>query len=128
MVHGRKGCLGSLAPSPTLQRPDLGSDELLRLFIVITMLQPTIPQRLQYARSRHISRIEQERGSRVIRLARRQKTITFLSFRMVRCIDGHDAKQQLASLPASDPPGESGGKSVRAPAGPVAWCEPTQSP
>lgn len=83
---------------------DSAFGQVFWLFIIVIMLQPVLQQRLQnQARSRQISRIEQSRGSRVILLAHRQETLSFLGFPMVRYIDVSDAEQVIRAIKLTDP-------------------------
>lgn len=83
---------------------DLDIGQLFWVFIIVTMLQPLLQQRIQNAaRARQIGRIEQERGSRVILLAHRQETLGFLGFPMLRYIDVNDAEQVIRAIKLTDP-------------------------
>jgi ClpP class serine protease len=78
--------------------------ELFWIFLIISMLQPVVKQRLiNTARTRQISRIEQLRGSRVILLAHRQETLGFLGFPFFRYIDVNDAEQVIRAIKLTDP-------------------------
>ncbi len=83
---------------------NLNLGDLFWVFIIVTMLQPVIQQRLQNAaRAKQISRVEAERGSRVILLAHRQETLGFLGFPMFRYIDVSDAEQVIRAIRLTDP-------------------------
>jgi ClpP class serine protease len=69
------------------------------LFIMLSMLQPWIRQRmLESARSRLMRRIENERGSRVILLIHRQETMSFLGFPVFRFIDINDSEEVIRAI------------------------------
>jgi ClpP class serine protease len=50
---------------------------------------------LEYSRQRLISKIEHDRGSRVILLVHRQETMSFLGFPVYRYIDVDDSEEVL---------------------------------
>jgi ClpP class serine protease len=78
--------------------------ELFWIFLIISMLQPLIRQKmLDAARTKMIRRIEQARGSRVILLAHRQETLGFLGFPFFRYIDVNDAEQVIRAIKLTDP-------------------------
>lgn len=63
----------------------IGITDLFWLFIVLSSLQPMLKQRLlEASRRRLIGEIERKRGSRVILLAHRQETMSFLGIPIVR--------------------------------------------
>jgi ClpP class serine protease len=77
--------------------------EIFWIFLIITMLQPAIKQRMVNAsRTRMLSQIEQERGSRIILLAHRQETLGFLGFPFFRYIDINDAEQVIRAIKLTD--------------------------
>jgi ClpP class serine protease len=83
---------------------DFGLGEIFWVFVIVTLLQPMIQQRLQNsARTRQIVRVERERGSRVILLAHRQETLGFLGFPMFRYIDVNDAEQVIRAIKLTSP-------------------------
>jgi ClpP class serine protease len=78
--------------------------EIFWIFLIISMLQPVVKQRLlNAARTKQISRIEQQRGSRVILLAHRQETLGFLGFPFFRYIDVNDAEQVIRAIKLTGP-------------------------
>lgn len=77
------------------------------LFVLIaTTLQPMLQARYQaMQRARQISRIERERGSRVITMIHRQETRNFFSIPVSRMIDLEDAQQIIPAIQQT-PPGK----------------------
>jgi ClpP class serine protease len=74
------------------------------VFIMLTSLQPVLKQRLLEASRRSlIARIQRKRGSRVILLAHRQETMSFLGFPLVRYIDVNDAEEVIRAIHLTDP-------------------------
>jgi ClpP class serine protease len=62
--------------------PTMGLTDLFWFFFMISALQPVINRRLlEYSRQRLISKMERDRGSRVILLVHRQETMSFWVFR-----------------------------------------------
>src|SRR6059036_322819 len=78
--------------------------ELFWFFFMISALQPVITRRLlEYSRQRLISKIEHDRGSRVILLVHRQETMNFLGFPIYRYIDVNDSEEVLRAIHLTDP-------------------------
>ena len=78
--------------------------DIFWLFFMISALQPVLKQRLLDAsRQRLISKIEQQRKSRVILLVHRQETMSFLGFPVFRYIDVNDSEQVLRAIHLTDP-------------------------
>jgi ClpP class serine protease len=78
--------------------------DLLWLFFMFSALQPILRQRfLEASRARLISRIERERGSRVILLVHRQETMSILGFPVLRYIDVDDSEAVLRAIHLTDP-------------------------
>ena len=78
--------------------------DLLWLFFAFAALQPLIKQRLlEASRQRLISRIEAQRGTRVILLVHRQETMSLLGFPVVRYIDIDDAEEVIRAIHMTDP-------------------------
>jgi len=74
------------------------------IFIMLTSLQPVMKQRfLELSRRRLIARIERKRGSRMILLAHRQETMSFLGFPLVRYIDINDSEEVIRAIHLTDP-------------------------
>lgn len=74
------------------------------IFLMLTSLQPVLKQRfLEASRRRLISRIQHKRGSRVILLAHRQETMSFLGFPVVRYIDINDSEEVIRAIHLTDP-------------------------
>jgi ClpP class serine protease len=73
--------------------------ELFWLFFILSALQPMMHRRLlEYSRQRLISKIENDRGSRVILLVHRQETMSFLGFPVYRYIDVDDSEEVLRAI------------------------------
>jgi ClpP class serine protease len=82
----------------------IGITDLFWLFIVLSSLQPMLKQRmLEASRRRLIAEIERKRGSRVILLAHRQETMSFLGFPIVRYIDINDWEEVVRAIHLTDP-------------------------
>jgi ClpP class serine protease len=82
----------------------VGFSDVLWIFIILTSLQPVIKQRmLAAARTKAISKIEKEHGSRVILLVHRQESMALLGFPMVRYISIQDSEQVLRAIRLTDP-------------------------
>jgi len=74
------------------------------IFIMLTSLQPLLKQRLLDAsRRKLIADIQRKRGSRVILLAHRQETMSFLGFPIVRYIDVNDSEAVIRAIHLTDP-------------------------
>jgi ClpP class serine protease len=74
------------------------------VFIMLTSLQPVLKQRwLEAYRRSLIARIERKRGSRVILLAHRQETMSFLGFPLLRYIDVNDSEEVIRAIHLTDP-------------------------
>lgn len=78
--------------------------DVLWIFIMLASLQPVIKQRmLAAARTKSISRIENEHSSRVILLVHRQESMALLGFPVVRYISIEDSEQVLRAIRLTDP-------------------------
>ena len=76
---------------------------LLFVFLVISILQPVIRQRiLESARTKMLRRLEEKRGSRVIALIHRQERLSFLGFPVARFIDINDSEEVLRAIKLTD--------------------------
>lgn len=74
------------------------------LFFMITALQPIIKQKMiESARQRLISKIEKQRGSRVILLVHRQETMSLLGFPIMRYINVNDSEELIRAIHMTDP-------------------------
>jgi ClpP class serine protease len=83
---------------------NIGVTDLFWVFIVLTSLQPLLKQRmLEASRRKLIAQIERKRGSRVILLAHRQETMSFLGFPIVRYIDVNDSEAVIRAIHLTDP-------------------------
>jgi ClpP class serine protease len=82
----------------------IGITDLFWLFFIVSSLQPLLKQRmLEATRRRLIAEIERKRGSRVILLAHRQETMSFLGFPIVRYIDINDWEEVVRAIHLTDP-------------------------
>jgi ClpP class serine protease len=82
----------------------MGVNEIFWFFLMLSAFQPVITRRLlEYSRQRLISKIEQERGSRVILLVHRQETMNFLGFPVFKYIDVNDSEEILRAIHMTDP-------------------------
>ncbi len=77
---------------------------ILWMFFIISALQPVIKQRLiESARQKLISKIEKQRGSRVILLVHRQETMSLLGFPIMRYININDSEEVIRAIHMTDP-------------------------
>lgn len=82
----------------------VGFTDVFWIFIMLTSLQPLLKQRmLEASRRKLIAQIERKRGSRVILLAHRQETMSFLGFPIVRYIDVNDSEAVIRAIYLTDP-------------------------
>src|SRR5258705_13788467 len=80
-----------------------GLDQIFWIFMMLTMLQPWVRQRmLESARLRLMHRVERTRGSRVILMVHRQETMSFLGFPIFRYIDINDAEEVIRAIHLTD--------------------------
>ncbi len=78
--------------------------DLIWVFFIITGLQPVLMRKLLAAsRDREISRIEENRGSRIILMVHRQERMNLLGFPLVRYIDLEDSEEVLRACRLTDP-------------------------
>jgi len=83
---------------------NIGPMDVFWVFLMLTSLQPVMKQRwLEASRRRLIAQIERKRGSRVILLAHRQETMSFLGFPLVRYIDVSDSEEVIRAIRLTDP-------------------------
>ncbi len=83
---------------------NIGPMDVFWIFLMLTSLQPVMKQRwLEASRRRLIARIERKRGSRVILLAHRQETMSFLGFPLMRYIDLNDSEEVIRAIRLTDP-------------------------
>lgn len=83
---------------------NVGFTDIFWIFIILTSLQPMLKQRLlEASRRRLIAEIERKRGSRVILLAHRLETMSFLGFPIVRYIDINDSEEVIHAIRLTDP-------------------------
>ncbi|MBN2547528.1 MAG: ATP-dependent Clp protease proteolytic subunit [Anaerolineales bacterium] len=76
---------------------------LLFVFLIISVLQPVIRQRmLEATRTKMFRGLEEKRGSRVIALIHRQERLSFLGFPLARFIDINDSEEVLRAIKLTD--------------------------
>jgi ClpP class serine protease len=81
----------------------MGISDLFWLFFMIAVIQPILRQKLiEAARKRLLTRIEQQRGSRVILLIHRQETMSLIGFPILRYIDINDSEEVLRAIHMTD--------------------------
>src|SRR6202140_3233524 len=81
----------------------MGITDIFWLFFMFSALQPLLRQRmLEAMRTRKMSQIERQRGSRVILLIHRQETMRLLGFPMARYIDINDSEEVLRAIQLTD--------------------------
>jgi len=81
----------------------MGITDIFWLFFMFSALQPMLRQRmLEAMRTRKMSQIERQRGSRVILLIHRQETMRLLGFQMARYIDINDSEEVLRAIHMTD--------------------------
>jgi ClpP class serine protease len=77
--------------------------DIFWFFFMLSVLQPIMTRRLlEFSRQRLISKIEHDRGSRVILLVHRQETMSFLGFPVYRYIDVDDSEEVLRAIHMTD--------------------------
>jgi len=82
----------------------MGSMDFFWLFFMLAAIQPILRQKfLEASRQRLLSRIEQERNSRVILLIHRQETMSLIGFPVFRYIDIQDSEEILRAIHMTDP-------------------------
>src|SRR3974377_1059289 len=83
---------------------NVGPMYIFWVFIMLSSLQPLVKQRWAEASRRMlIARLERKRRSRVILLAHRQETMSFLGFPLARYIDVNDSEEVLRAIHLTDP-------------------------
>ena len=88
----------------TASAMNISFTDIFWIFLVFTSLQPVLKQRLLgLSRRKLIAEIERKRGSRVILLAHRQETMSFLGFPIVRYIDINDSEEVIHAIHLTDP-------------------------
>src|SRR6267154_4077042 len=81
----------------------MGLADILWLFFMFPARQPMLRQRmLEAMRTRKMSQIERQRGSRVILLIHRQETMRLLGFPLARYIDINDSEEILRAIQMTD--------------------------
>jgi ClpP class serine protease len=76
---------------------------LLWAFVIFSMLQPILARKLiEMKRLAMISRLEKNRGSRVILMVHRQETMRLLGFPLMRYIDIQDSEDVLRAIRMTD--------------------------
>jgi len=82
---------------------NIGPMDVFWIFIMLSSLQPVVKQRwLEASRKRLIWDIQRKRGSRVILLAHRQETMSFLGFPLMRYIDVNDSEEVIRAIRLTD--------------------------
>lgn len=82
----------------------MGFTDAFWLFFILSALQPVLQKKLlERARHRKISRIGQQRNSRVIILVHRQETMSLLGFPIFRYIDINDSEEVIRAIHLTDP-------------------------
>ena len=77
----------------------MGIGDIFWFFFMISALQPIMTRRLlEFSRQRLISKIEHDRGSRVILLVHREEKMNFLGFPVYRYIDVDDSEEVLRAI------------------------------
>ena len=73
--------------------------DIIWFFFLMSAFQPVITRRmLEYSRQRLISKIEHDRGSRVILLVHREEKMNFLGFPVYRYIDIDDSEEVIRAI------------------------------
>jgi ClpP class serine protease len=73
--------------------------DIIWFFFLMSAFQPVITRRmLEYSRQRLISKIEHDRGSRVILLVHREEKMNFLGFPVYRYIDVDDSEEVIRAI------------------------------
>ena len=81
----------------------MGIGDIFWIYFVLMSLQPLISQRLlEWKRTDLLSKLEKQRGSRVIALVHRQETMSFLGFPVVRYINIEDSEEILRAIKLTD--------------------------
>ena len=81
----------------------MGIGDIFWVYFVFMSLQPLISQRLlEWKRTDLLSKLEKQRGSRVIALVHRQETMTLLGFPIVRYINIEDSEEILRAIKLTD--------------------------
>ena len=81
----------------------MGIGDIFWIYFVFMSLQPLISQRLlEWKRTDLLSKLEKQRGSRVIALVHRQETMTLLGFPIVRYINIEDSEEILRAIKLTD--------------------------
>lgn len=82
---------------------NLSASDLLWVFVIFSMLQPMLARKLiEMKRLAMISRLEKQRGSRVILMVHRQETMRLLGFPLMRYIDIQDSEDVLRAIRMTD--------------------------
>ena len=81
----------------------MGIGDIFWIYFVLMSLQPVISQRLlEWKRTDLLSKLEKQRGSRVIALVHRQETMSLLGFPIVRYINIEDSEEILRAIKLTD--------------------------
>jgi ClpP class serine protease len=77
--------------------------DIFWFFLMLSAFQPVITRRLlEFSRQRMISKLEQERGSRVILLVHREEQMNFLGFPVYRYININDSEEVIRAIHLTD--------------------------
>jgi len=77
---------------------------LIWIILLVIFMQPVLRQRmLDTTRQRLISKIEKNRGTRVITMVHRQETMSLLGFPLMRFIDIDDSEEVIRAIHMTDP-------------------------
>lgn len=77
--------------------------DIFWFFLMMSAFQPVITRRLlEYSRQRMISKIEHDRGSRVILLVHREEQMNFLGFPVYRYININDSEEVIRAIHLTD--------------------------
>jgi len=86
-----------------MEEQTMGIGDIFWFFFMISALQPIMTRRLlEFSRQRLISKIEHDRGSRVILLVHREEKMNFLGFPVYRYIDVDDSEEVLRAIHMTD--------------------------
>ncbi len=78
--------------------------DIFWIFFILSAIQPILRQKiLESMRQRLISKIEKDRGSRVILMVHRQETMSLLGFPIMRYISIHDSEEIIRAIHMTDP-------------------------
>src|SRR4030095_5195639 len=86
-----------------MEEQPMAIGDIFWLFFILSALQPMMQKRLlDFSRQRLISKIENDRGSRVILLVHRQETMSFLGFPVYKYISVDDSEEVIRAIHMTD--------------------------